>query len=429
MTTTARPVQRTRPTRPGERRRRGIQWWHYVIVVMVLLTAAGLAWGGYALWFAMTHVRATHARITGLVVNVAAKDDTRVQKVLVRTGDEVREGQAVVLLDKADLEARVQQARANLAAQESALAQAQRDLELAIRQAAASIQEADAQVQAARARLAQAKAEMEMRSREQPDEVRSAAAAVESARTELEDAQANLRRMQRLFEQGAVSQTQLDAARTRSEVARSAVEAAEAALALAKARDYQSHIHEQTVATRAAEQRSAEAGLEVARTQQSAVALKEEEVVAKQAAVEQARAAVKEAETRLSDAVLRSPINGVVVRGPGYSVKDGEVVVKGAPIVTIVCTDVPLWINATVSELEIGRVREGQPVLIRVDAYRRRVLHGKVDKIGKATEFQADSSSSPWMLQQVPIKITFDPEGLNLAHGMTCRVWIDVRKR
>ena len=41
------------------------------LVLSGLVTLALMAWGGYAAWFAMTHVRASYARVSGLVINVA----------------------------------------------------------------------------------------------------------------------------------------------------------------------------------------------------------------------------------------------------------------------------------------------------------------------------------------------------------------------
>jgi hypothetical protein len=32
------------------------------------------------------------------------------------------------------------------------------------------------------------------------------------------------------------------------------------------------------------------------------------------------------------------------------------------------------------------------------------------------------------MIQQVPIKIDFDPQGQRMTAGATCRVWIDIRR-
>ncbi len=433
MAVPTRPARSTRlGGRPESRKRR--PWWHYAIVVTSLLVLGLLTWAGHALWFAVAHVRASQARVTGLVVNVAAKSDTRVQIVPVRTGDEVAKGQVVAVLDKADLEADVERSGATLAAKESDLARAERELELTIRESAASVEQAEAQLAAAQARLRQSEAEHEMQAQQQPDEVRQASADLAAAKLRLDDTGVRLRRMEKLRAQGAVSEQSLDAARTEHQTAQAAVEAAEAALAVARTQDYQSEIRRQAVATRQAEELQAKAELKSAETQARRVSLAEQQVLAQRAAVAEAQAALQAARVRLSDAVLRSPVNGVVIKGPGQSVKDGEVVETGVPIVSLLATDIPLWISASVSELYATRVKEGQPVLIRIDAlsrglFRRRWLHGTVEKVGAATEFQTTGGgASPWMIQQVPVKITFDPEGESPKHGTTCRLWIDVRE-
>jgi multidrug resistance efflux pump len=169
----------------------------------------------------------------------------------------------------------------------------------------------------------------------------------------------------------------------------------------------------------------------IAEAQVHQVSLAEQQVLARRAAGDEAAAGVRVAKARLADTMLRTPVNGIVVKGPGRSVKDGEAVQNGEPIVTVLATDVPFWISASVSELYAGRVKEGQPVLIRIDSaytgmFGNKWLHGKVDKVGAATEFQT-TESSPWMVQQVPIKITFDAGKLPIKHGASCRVWIDIR--
>jgi multidrug resistance efflux pump len=409
----------------GERKR---PWWHYVIGVCAVLALAGMVWGGYAIWFSLTRVRASYARVTGLQVYVAAKADTRVERVLPRTGDTVAAGQVVVLLDKSDMEALLDQAKASRDAHQSALARAKRELELTIRETAASVEQAEARLAAARARLAQSETQLAMQYEQQPDEVRQARADLASSRSRLEDADARRRRMEKLVKEGAVSEQAVEAARTNYEVAEAAVAAAEAALAVAEAKDREGQIRQHEVATRTAERQQASAEVRSAQTQEARVALREEEVIERQAAVAEAEAAIEAAQVRLSDCALRSPVNGVVVKGIGRSVKDGEVVVKGMPIVTVVSTDQPLWISSSVSELYVDRVRVGQPVLIRIDAFGRRRFPGTVEKVGRATEASLEQSS-PWTLQQVPVKVTFDPEDADVRHGMTCRIWIDARKR
>jgi multidrug resistance efflux pump len=479
MAADARPAYGPRRARnAGGTRDRKREWWHYLLAGIGLAVLLGIIWGIYAIWFSLTHVRTSYARVSGFVVSLSAKDDTRVQQIPVHTGDVVKKGQTVALLDKADLEAQVEQAEASLEAAKSALARAETDLEMTIRQTAASADEAEAQLSAAHARLAQAEAELQMQARQQPDEVRKAQAELSAARSDLArlkagprpqeveqgradvkaaeshlaQATSSLQRLEKLHQEGAVSAQVLDTARMDKDVAEAtlasarqklnmleagtrqediqageqAVAAAEAALAVANAKTYEGQMKGQQVATRQAEQRQAQAVLSSTLSKKSEVALKEQDVLAQRAAVGEAQAQLDSAKARLSDAVLRSTTDGVVVRGPGRSIHEGESVAQGEPIVTIVSTEGDLWISASVSELTVARVEEGQPVLIRIDAFPRRKFRGKVAQVGKATEIST-TASSPWQLQQVPIKITFDTNHARVIPGMTCQAWIDVR--
>ena len=156
------------------------------------------------------------------------------------------------------------------------------------------------------------------------------------------------------------------------------------------------------------------------------MALKEQDVLAQRAAVAEAQARLQAARARLSDSELRSTANGVVVRGAGPTVHSGEVVEAGVPVVTIVSTDRSLWISGAVSELHVDRVREGQTAMVRIDAFGRRRFQGRLEQVGGATSFSSNAAT-PWMLQQVPVRFSFDPEGMNVKPGMTCRVWIDIQ--
>jgi multidrug resistance efflux pump len=427
-----------------------------------------MAWGVYAIWFSVTHVRTSYARVSGYMVTLSAKDDTRLQKLLVRTGDRVHKGQALASLDNADIDAEVDQARASLQAKESALNRAEADLELTIRQTAASIEEAEAQLSASRARLSQAertqpdqvrraRAELaaararlaQLEAGARPQEVEQVKADLASAESQLASATATLRRNEKLQKEGAVSAQALDTARTEQEVAQSGVASARQKLSLvqagSRAEDIEAArqavasaeaalsvaIAQSPVDTLAAESRQYQAGLKAAQSQQRNVALKEQDVLSQRAAVAEARAALEAVKARLSYTELRSTENGIVLPPKGQTLHEGEVVTKGLPIMTIVSTDDPFWITASVSELLVSRVKEGQSAIITIDAFKRRTFPGRVTQVGGATEMTADDT--PWSLKQVPVKLSLDPDSVKdvkeqLKPGMSCRVWIDVRK-
>jgi len=468
MTVATRPTPRTRPRGSGEAGARRIRWWHYAIAGTGLLTLAGLVYGGYAIWFSMTHVRTSYARVSGYVVTLSAKEDSRLRKLLVRTGAIVHKGEPVAVLDNADINAEVNQAKASLDAKQSALNRAEADLELTIRQTAATIDQSQAQLSASRARLDQAertqpdavrkaradlaaaKAKLaQLQAGARPQEIEQAKADLAAAESQSANAAAALRRMEKLQKEGAVSAQALDSARTDQEVAQATVaqrkqklslvmagsrsediEAARQAVASAQATLAVS-VAQSPVATLSAESRQAEAGVRAAESLGRNVSLKEQDVLAQRAAVAEATAALEAVKARLSYTQLASSENGVVIAGRGPSIHEGEVVLSGAPVVTIVSTDSPFWITASVSELLVARVKEGQPAMIHIDAFRRRTFTGKVLQVGGATEYTADET--PWSLKQVPIRLTLDPASAKdvkdeLKPGMSCRVWIDVRK-
>lgn len=471
----------------AEAQARGRAWWHYALAVAGVLALAGLVWGGSAIWFTVTHVRATYARVSGLIVTVSAKGDTRVQRLLVSIGDPVKAGQQLVLLDNADLVAEVAKAEAVVRSQESARERAKADWDMTIRQTSAGEQQAAAELAAAQARLAQAQAESRLQAQQAPEDVRAADARLKSAKADLRRLEAGARpqeveqaraevtaararlsnatsalaRMQKLHGQGAVSAQSLEEADTTKQVAeaslrsaqerlslllagtrqedleraRQEVDWAEAALSTARARTFEGQMKTQGVATRTAEVRQADAAVAAAQSNRSVIALKAQDYAAQIAAVEQAKAALEQARVRLSESSLRSPVNGIVLRGIGAAVHEGEVVTKGAPIVTIVCTDSrpgsqgsPYWITGAVSELYAARVHKDQPVTIVMEAFRGREFHGTVEQVGGATEVSSGDAANQWMLQQVPIRVSFDPKGAPVKPGMSCQAWIDVRK-
>ena len=482
MTAEVRPTSRTRPKGPSSNKARGRQWWHYALGITILLVAAGAIWGAFAIMFSVTHVRATYARVSGLVTPVSAKGDSRVRKILVRTGDQVKKGQELVLLDNADLQAQVGQAQASLSEKRSALARAEADLEMTIRQSSAGEEEATAAVTAARARLAQAQAELDLQAKQQPDAVKSAAAQLAAAKSDLARLQAGPRpqeveqarsdvavaqfqldkatttlgRMEKLHSQGALSAQALDTAITDKQVAEAtlngmkerlsmlqsgsrkedverahqSVLAAQSALAVAKSRTLEGRMRGETVNTRIAETAQAGAALNSARSTSRNVALKEQEVLTQRAIVSQAEAMLKEAQVRLSETSLLSPTDGVVVRGSGSSIHDGEVVTKGTPIVTIVSAEVPLWITAAVSELYADKLHKGQKVVIELQAFPRKRFTGEIEGIGGATEtMSGQQEASPWAVQQVPLKVKFSTEGAHVLPGMSAQLWVDVWNR
>ncbi|MDO8607996.1 MAG: efflux RND transporter periplasmic adaptor subunit [Phaeospirillum sp.] len=88
-------------------------------------------------------------------------------------------------------------------------------------------------------------------------------------------------------------------------------------------------------------------------------------------------AAISAARQRRTDLVVTSPMDGMVLR------RDGEVgeLAELKDALFWVGAPRPLRITAEVDEEDIARVRVGQKVLIKADAFMERVLEAKVDRI------------------------------------------------
>ena len=99
--------------------------------------------------------------------------------------------------------------------------------------------------------------------------------------------------------------------------------------------------------------------------------------------VTQAESALTQAETRLREAVVVSPIDGVVLR---KNLEAGETANPGVAILTLV-NPKDVWLRAYVPETEVGRLRIGDRARVRVDAFPDRVFAGRLIEIASEAEF------------------------------------------
>jgi hemolysin D len=103
-----------------------------------------------------------------------------------------------------------------------------------------------------------------------------------------------------------------------------------------------------------------------------------------EAAVEGATQNVVKAEHRTKLQLLTSPVDGVVQQLAVHTV--GGVVTSAQPLLVVVPADAHLEIEARVSNQDIGFVRTGQDVEIKVDTFnftRYGLLHGKVTSLSQ----------------------------------------------
>ncbi|MDP6347233.1 MAG: HlyD family efflux transporter periplasmic adaptor subunit [Dehalococcoidia bacterium] len=110
----------------------------------------------------------------------------------------------------------------------------------------------------------------------------------------------------------------------------------------------------------------------------------EDEVAVKELQVSQARFSLEEAEADLVAARLLSPFPGVVAE---MRAEVGDRVATGAPAVVVVDPAV-VEVSATVDEVDVARIRVGQPAIITLDAIPETTLRGQVKSISPVAQVQ-----------------------------------------
>ncbi len=95
------------------------------------------------------------------------------------------------------------------------------------------------------------------------------------------------------------------------------------------------------------------------------------------AAAESARAAEESARARLNQMIVRSGIDGVVLR---RDVEPGDLASPGR-VLMMLGDPSRIWITATIDERDVARVHAGQEALMSSDAWPGRILHGHVREV------------------------------------------------
>jgi len=201
-------------------------------------------------------------------------------------------------------------------------------------------------LQAARAERALADADLRLRvAGTREEEIKEAEAQVTRAEADLDGAEKDLARMQGLLDAGSGTTKARDDAGTRRDVAAASLTAARERL------------------------RRLQAGARV------------EEIDASRARLKAAEARIDQLEQQLKDALVTSPVAGVVTE---KLTEQGELAARGTGLVVV--TDLAnAWLNAYISEPNLGRIRLGQAAEVVTDGGETRA--GRVSFVASRAEF------------------------------------------
>ena len=345
----------------GRRRQR-------ILAGIAILAVIAACVFGYWLIFMRGIVFTDDARFAGHLVDIAPEISGRLINVAVHEGLLVRKGTVVFRLDPAIPQATLNQAEAALGS-----ARANLGLSEALNEKAVN--------------------------GSRPEEVKAAEATVKRFQDEEGMARLGFERIQALFKGSAVSQDDLDRARTAYESALQSRENAAQNLVL-----LQQGSRKEDIA-------AAKAALELARSR-----------------VAEVSAAVENARSNLARCTVQAPFDGWVVR---RWIDPGAMPLAAQPVISMF-DPATLRVDANIEEKYLHDVAIGDAADISVDAYPALRLHGRVTEILRAanSEFSlipAEGVSGTFIkvTQRVPLRIAVTaPPELMLGPGLSVEVRI-----
>jgi HlyD family secretion protein len=342
-----------------------------------LVVAAAAAVGGWAFYRDSRKVEYTTVKVekgdiestisaTGacnavVTVQVGSQVSGYIADLKADFNTKVRKGDVVAIIEPSLFQARVDQAKANV---DSATAQ--------VGNVRSQISKAESDIASAKAGVLNQKAN------------------VIRAQSAVSDAKIKLANRENLFSQGILSKDDRDSAQAVYDQAVASLDAVKAQVTAAEANV-----------------KSVEEQREVLKSQ----------LLSAQAQVRQQTAAMAQAQVDLNNTIIRSPVEGTVVK---RSMDKGQTVAASfsAPEIFQIAQDLAkMQVDVNVDESDIGRVKEGQQANFTVDAYPGHTFPGVVFQIRHA----------PMNVQNVityDVVVRVDNSDLKLFPGMTASVKI-----
>jgi HlyD family secretion protein len=148
----------------------------------------------------------------------------------------------------------------------------------------------------------------------------------------------------------------------------------------------------------------------------------EAQLRSQQAGVTQSQASLRQNEVNLAHTVIQSPIDGLVI---SRNVDVGQTVAASmsAPTLFVLAADLTkMQVLASLDESDVGRIRPGQAVRFRVDAFPTEEFTGSVTQV----RLQPTTVQNVVTYQTV---IDVPNPGLKLKPGMTANVNIEIARR
>ncbi|MEW6416580.1 MAG: HlyD family secretion protein [Nitrospirota bacterium] len=338
---------------PVNKRRRKI----IALIVFAAVAVIGIITVYFYLQYKSTHITTDDAFVDGNIHTIASKVAGTVKNVYVKSNQFVKEGDILVELDPADYEVKLNEALSGVGAEKAKLIEVETRIEVS----KSKLTELSAALGAAKANL-------------------------ELQEANLKQAENDSRRAENLYKKESISKDKYEKMMTAYAVSLAQVKAAKEQI------------------------KQVEKELE---TQKTVVKQAEASRTAQVSVIKEKEAKHNAAKLNYDYTRIYAPVDGYVTR---KSVEIGNQLETGQPFMAIVSLE-DLSVVANYKETQLGRVKPGQKVKIKIDTYPGKTFWGKVDSIMAGTGavfslFPPENATGNYVkvVQRIPVKIVLDKD-------------------
>ncbi|MFZ4863783.1 HlyD family secretion protein [Sphingobacterium sp. Mn56C] len=324
------------------------------VFVLIAVALLGGSFGGYKYLHAQAHETTDDAQVERNLNPIIPRVGGYIDKIYVKDNQLVKKGDTLFTIQPNDYEIHVEEAKAALLAAENSF-----DVSLA-------------DVSASNANVAISDAT-----------IHSNTGSIEAAEIKAKQANNDFQRYENLYKNHSITKQQYEQAYTAKLEADKQVDVLNA-------------------------QRNASNSQKQAIISKTNVASKQTAVA--KANIDKAKASLKAAELNLSYTVITAAVDGQV---SNIKIQEGQMVSPGQSLFYII-NNTDTWVVANFKETQLNKIRPGQKVEIKVDAFPNDLIEGQVESFSPATGSRfsllpPDNATGNFVktVQRLPVKITF----------------------
>ena len=323
-------------------------------LIFIILLAIGLTYGGYKYIHSLSHETTDDAQVAKKMNPIIPRVSGYITKVLVKDNDIVKKGDTLFVIDSNDYLVNVEEAKANLAAAENSFEVAKADIGTS--QAGVAVSDAN---------------------------VQSAGGNIETARIRLRIASNDFERYSNLYKNHSITKQQFEQAEAAKQEAQSQLQILQDQQ---KASTFQRNVAS-------------------AKTNVSS-----KQVLVAAANIKKAQASLDAANLNLGYTVVTASIDGQVST---VDIQPGQLVQAGQSLFYII-NENETWVVANFKETQLDKMRTGQKVKLKIDAFPDAEFEGEITSFSPATGSKfsllpPDNASGNFVktVQRLPVRINF----------------------